>query len=166
MSEPLKFKVEKALTAFLEDQALSELSGYHLYQGQNPNEKELNSIGIEATGMRESFPDSMPKDVTVTIGVETGVDDDGNADGVAGAAADRTANWTAHRAAVAAIEQALQELDALKAFANSVNVTNRPVSDFYIYDIQEDGQGSTFIADARMLISVITLTIVCEAQDN
>jgi hypothetical protein len=94
------------------------------------------------------------------------IDTDQGANSIHGEAADRSANWSAHRAAVQAIEAKLQDLTGLKAYANKVNVTNRPVSAFYIYDIHEEGQSSNIAAEQRMIVSTITLTVVCEAQDN
>ena len=164
MSEPLKYKAEKAISSYLSNAALSALSGWNHYQGQNPTAVTLPCVLVYATSMVEAFPNGRQKNVGITVCLESAIDADADADSVHGETADRTTNFTAHRAALAAVEAALEDAGALKAHANKGNITTRPVSDFYVYDIQEVGQSSEYAE--RNFGSKIMLNLVCESQDN
>lgn len=166
MSEPLKYKVEKAITGFITAAADAALSGWSYYEGQSAASASVPFIGVVITDIRESFDDAMPKDVRVEVQVVSAVDTDRDADTIEGEATDRAANWITHRAAVAAVESRMQNLTAFKAYANKTNITDRPVSDFYVYDVQEDLQQSTAPGETRLFLSTLTYTVVCEAQDN
>lgn len=166
MSEPLKYKAEKAVSAWLAADTSSALSGWTHYQGQNPGTQTPPCVVVYSNAMQESFPNAKPKNVTLTVEIVSSIDTDQDSDGVHGEASDRATNWSNHRNAVAAIEQRLAGGEALKLFCGTANRTNRPVADFFVYDIQEDSQQSTMSGEDRMLISIIGLTLVCEAQDN
>lgn len=166
MSEPLKYKAELAVSKFIEVGALAALSGWSYYQGQNPGEQTPPCVVVSAVSQVESFPNALPKNVSLTVELVSSMDIDQDGDNVRGEATDRATNWSAHRDAVQAVEARLQNLTALQAYVNKVNVSNRPVSGFYCYDIQEDNQQSAFSGEDRMLVSVIGITLVCEAQDN
>jgi hypothetical protein len=166
MSEPLKYKAEKAISGFINALSSSALSGYAFYEGQNPGASVPPCVVVYVTAQKESFANSLPKDVSLSVEIVTPIDTDQDADSVSGETTDRATNWTAHRAAVAAVEARLQDLPALKAYANAESDGTRPCKDFFIYDIQEDGQSSMMAGEARHMISAIQLTLVCEAQNN
>ena len=166
MAEPLKYKVEKAISGFISTGSLSALSGWNHYQGQNPGTQSPPACVVYFESAKESFPNSMPKDCRVVVELVSSIDTDQDADSIHSEATDRATNWSNHRAAVQAVEARLQDLTTLQSYANSGNVVNRPVTGFYLYDIQEDGQSSNIAQEQRMLISTISLTVVCEAQDN
>ncbi len=164
MSEPLKYKAELAVASYLS--TVAALSAFTKYEGQNPGEQTPPCIVVSATRMHEVFVDSMPKNVSLEVEIISPIDTDQDADAIAGETTDRAANWSAHRSAVSAVETALQDLVALQTHANKGNLSSRPVTGFYVYDIQEESQQSTYAGAERMLISSISLNLVCEAQDN
>ena len=166
MSEPLKYKAELAVSRFIEVGALSALNGWSYYRGQNPGAQTPPCVVVSALSQVESFPNAKPKNVQLTVEIVSSMDADQDADNIHGDATDRATNWSAHRDAVQAVEARLENLTALQAFANKTNVNNRPVSAFYVYDIQENNQQSAMSGEDRMLVSVIGITLVCEAQDN
>ena len=166
MPEPLKYKLEKSITGWLAKSGGTGLTGFTYYEGQCPQQATLPFIGVTITEIRESFPDSSPKDCRVEVQILGAVDTDQDADGISGESTDRATNWTAHRAAVAAVESAMTDLQGFQQYAGKHNETDRPVSDFYVYDVQEDLQHSTAPGASRMFLSTITYTVVCEAHDN
>jgi hypothetical protein len=155
MSEPLKYKVEKSISAFLAAQ--TDLSAFNQYQGQNPGETAPPAIIVFASSMQEAWPNSLPKSVAITVEVVSAIDTDSNADSVHGASADRTANWSTHRTAVAVVEEKMRDLEQMRRYV---------LPCFHIYDVQEDSQQSTLTGDDRMMISVIGFTVTCEGQQN
>ena len=116
--------------------------------------------------MAEAFPDALPKKIRIDIEIVSPIDTDQNQDGVAGSSNDRATNWSAHRSTVQAVESAMQDVVALQTHANKGNRFTRPVTGFYIYDIEEESQQSNHAGQERMLISAIGLVLTCEAQDN
>lgn len=164
MSEPLKYKAELAVAGYLS--TVSALSAFTFYKGQNPGEQAPPCIVVSSGAMTEAFPDAMPKKIRIDIEIVSPVDTDQDADSIAGEATDRAANWSAHRAAVQAVESALQNVTALQTYANKGNLSTRPVTGFYIYDIEEESQQSVYAGAERVMISQIGLALICEAQDN
>lgn len=155
MSEPLKYKCEKTISAFLAAQPA--LSGFTHYQGQNPTEQTAPAIIVFAATSQEAWPSSAPKNVSITVEIVSQIDTDANSDSVHGASADRTANWATHRAAVAEVESRMQNVEAIRQYS---------LTGFHLYDVQEDSQQGTLTGEDRMLISVIGYTVVCEGQSN
>ena len=166
MSEPLKYKVEKVITGWINKLASSALTGWSYYEGQCPQVASVPFIGVVIQEIRESFPDSMPKDVRVDIQIVSAVDTDQDANDIEGETADRAVNWANHRTAAQVVEARMQSFTALQAYANKVNVTDRPVTAFYLYDVQEDLQQSAAPGASRLIMSTLRYTFVCEAQDN
>ena len=164
MAEPLKYKIEHGLRSYLA--GVADLSAFTVQAGQNPLAVSPPCIAVFLNGMREASPDSMVKRCEMQVEIITAIDADDDGDNQTGENSDRTANWEDHRAAVKAAEGALQDLAAMKAYLNKVNVINRPVTAFYLYDILEENQSSSFAGEDRVLVSVIQVTCLCEAQDN
>lgn len=164
MSEPLKYKAELAVASYLG--TFAALSAFTIYKGQNPGAQAPPCIVVSAGSMTEAFADAMPKRIRIDLEIVSPVDTDQDADSIAGEATDRAANWTAHRAAVQAVEAAMQDVVALQTHAGKGNHVNRPVTGFYIYDVEEDSQQSVYAGAERMMISQIGLVLTAEAQDN
>lgn len=164
MSEPLKYKAELAIAGYLG--TVTALSAFTIYKGQNPGEQAPPCIVVSSSSIAEAFPDAMPKKVRIDVEIVSPIDTDQDADSIAGETTDRATNWSAHRTAVQAVEAAMQNIEGLQFYANSTNVTNRPVTGFYIYDIDEESQQSNYAGSERMLISAMGFTLTCEAQDN
>ena len=151
MNEPLKYKAEKTVAAFLEQRA-----GIPCHCGQNPNQPVPPCILVYTMGQSESFPASLPKDVRLTVEIVSPMD--GDSDG-------KDPAYSRHRETTQHVEERLQDCAALQLFANA-DRPDRPVTGFHVYDINEDSQQSTMSGEDRMFISVIGITLTCEAQDN
>lgn len=166
MAEPLKYKVERSIAAYLG--TLAGLSAFTITEGQKAASVSPPLITVYCDGMRDSFADSLPKDCRVVVEVVSAIDTDADADNVHGEATDRATNYSTHLTACQVVEAAFQEAAAATfiAFCAVGNITNRPVTAFYVYDIQEDGQGSTVSGEDRLFISTFSYTVICEAQDN
>ena len=164
MSEPLKYKAETAIASYLGTVAAQ--CGHTIFKGQNPGEQSPPCIVVSAGSMVEAFADALPKKIQIGIEIVSPIDTDANHDGIAGSANDRQTNWSSHRSTVAAVESAMQDVVALQTHANKGNLSTRPVTGFYVYDVQEESQQSNYAGAERMLISAIGFVLTCEAQDN
>ena len=66
-----------------------------------------------------------------------------------------------------AIEAAMQDVVALQTHSNKGNLsTSRPVTGFYVYELEEESQQSNYAGAERMLISALGYVLTAEAQDN
>lgn len=143
----LRKKIEAALVAYLQDQDdLAELNFYH---GHDTAEKELPCVVVHCSSLQDAMPDFMPKTADVQIVLAQSIDDGTEND---------------FDAAASVIETAMQDLESLKDFVNKQNTNDRPVSDFFLYDVQENGQ-ETMFEDRRRGLG-FSYVVVCEAQDN
>ncbi len=165
MSEPLKYKAETAVASYLGTVAAQ--NGHVIFKGQNPGEQTPPCIVVSVGSVAEAFADALPKRIQIGIEIISPIDTDQNQDGIAGATNDRALNWSAHRSTVQAIEAAMQDVVALQTHANKGNLsTSRPVTGFYVYDVEEESQQSNYAGAERMLISALGYVLTAEAQDN
>lgn len=165
MAETLEYKAELAVLKFIETEELDALADYSYHAGGKFQQQEPPCVCVFFTGMQEAWDNAAPQNVSLSVEIVTLLDPDGDDDGIAGKQDDRLANASAHRAAVKAVRDLLQDEASLQAFANETNVTDRPVSAFYIYAINDIATRSTAVED-RVICTSIGVTLVCEEQDN
>lgn len=159
----LRKKVELGLVSYLKSiRAGTALRKYDISVGSSAVEtRTLPAVVIACGGLEDAWAEGMPKNADVAVFVYTSFDCE-NDDSPAA----RARQEALHEEAAAVIEAGMQDLDGLQAHLNKANVTNRPVEDFYLYDVSEAGQDSVPAPEERHYADVFRYTVLCEAQDN
>lgn len=163
---PLKRKLEAALLSYLAGATTLDAEGWGFCHGSFAGKRTLPRLVVHVENAEAAFPDGMPNWCSTTVYLLSAIDaeTDGTEVNEAAQEAARVAAEALHDAAVKVIFEAMQDLTALKAHVNKANVVNRPVSDFYLYDACEAGQGTDI--DSRQFGTGLRYRILCEAQDN
>jgi hypothetical protein len=163
---PLKKKVEVGLLAYLEALELEALEGYHFFRGSSAVKRVLPAVSVMVENVEDAWPESMPKNCTAVVYFWTAIDGETTGGELSEEQQDerREESEALHDDAMAAVEEALQDLAAMQLFLNKVNLTNRPVTAFYLYDVIEAGQSTA--VDGRAFGNGLRYTVRCEAQDN
>lgn len=136
MSYPLKHKIEAVINGWIAKGALSELSGYTYHKGQLRDLQTLPAIVTAVDSLEASWElqesgstwDGIPRTAQVTVRLRTRAN--------FSAAHTAATSETAHYDAAAALETRLGNDAGIRAYANSENITDRPVSAFYLYNVQ------------------------------
>lgn len=161
MSLPLKNKVEKVLSGWLSTGSLTPLAGHAYYLGLRMAAKTAPCVIIAVTSTAPSWetgagtPAQTDGKVDVVLKTKCSADTDHSSD---------TAE-AAHYAAAEAIETRLRSFTSLRAYANAENVTNRPVTSFYLADLT--APSATFMYDekAQCFVTVLTYGFTANPSD-
>jgi hypothetical protein len=154
---PLRRKIEQAFISYVASQLGTTAGQYRRYLGSSvPTTRDADGmlvmqppcIVVFCESLEDAFDDAMPKSAGLNIGLMTSLDDTPEA---------------SHLQAVAEVESAMQALALAQAHVGPANAT-RSWAEFYLYDINENGQSTDF--EDRRYNTALRYTIVCEGQDN
>ena len=149
MATPLHTKIKLGLLKFVETRALGALTGYSYVRGIRAGLLTMPCVAFAVTKREPAF-DELESPVwkcTAEICVRTRAD-------FTTAHASSTAE-DAHEAAVDAIETAMT-FDAVRAFLNAENTTNRPVTAFHLSEFSRPSVASQYDPLATAFITVLT----------
>ena len=149
MATPLHTKIKLGLLKFVETRALGALTGYSYVRGIRAGLLTMPCVAFAVTKREPAF-DELESPVwkcTAEICVRTRAD-------FTTAHASSTAE-DAHEAAVDAIETAMT-FDAVRAFVNAENTTNRPVTAFHLSEFSRPSVESQYDAQGTAFITVLT----------
>ena len=149
MATPLHTKIKLGLLKFVETRALGALTGYSYFRGIRAGLLTMPCVAFAVTKREPAF-DELESPVwkcTAEICVRTRAD-------FTTAHASSTAE-DAHEAAVDAIETAMT-FDAVRAFVNAENTTNRPVTAFHLSEFSRPSVESQYDAPGTAFLTVLT----------
>ena len=127
MAFPIKQKIEAVINGWIAKGASGDLTGYSYYKGQAQDRINVPAIIATVDSFDAAFPDGEPVMAQVTVTVITKTDFT--------SANTAATSEAAHYAAAAAVATRMVTA-GLADYANADNVTDRPVSAFYLYDVQ------------------------------
>ncbi len=159
-------KVAEAFRAYLASLNLATLSGYHYLRGMRTGTQKLPCVQVACPGFGPgSEAETSPlKTARVVVFVES------RATFTVEHTSD--ASEDAHHEDVAAVLEALcpqgaqRNAEALRAFVNSENVTDRPVTAFWLGEIRDPAVQTGFDEERGTWLSAITFSEVPCINDD
>jgi len=149
MSTPLHTKIKLGLLKFVETRALGALSGYSYVRGIRAGLLTMPCVAFAVTKREPAFDENESPvwKCTAEVCIRTRAD-------FTTAHASSTAE-DAHEAAVDAIEAAMTH-DAVRAFVNAENTTNRPITSFHLSEFSRPSVESHYDAPGTAFLTVLT----------
>ncbi|NBW10133.1 MAG: hypothetical protein EBR82_19105 [Caulobacteraceae bacterium] len=161
MSLPLKRKVEKVISGWLSTGSIAALANHNYYHGLRMAAKAPPCIIIAVTSTEPSWQtgngNATPFDGKVDVVLKT----------KCAHASDHTSDTaeTAHYDGAEAIETRLANFSGLKAYALAENVTNRPVTAFYISELTAPSSRFLYDEKEQCFVTIQTFGFTAIASD-
>jgi hypothetical protein len=159
MAYPIKWKIEAVLNGWINKGALSDLTGYTLYEGQAHDRINVPALICAVDSLDPSFADGTPVNAQVTITLLTKAD-------FTSANTSATAE-AAHYAAAAAVADRIVT-SGLALYGSVDNTTDRPtnVTAFYMYDIQPPRVSFLYADERKAFETQLTCAVVAMNSDG